>query len=106
MATYTLFNCCLAVLVVIAAPLLVRSRAQLRAVVQTAAFVTLLAYPWDFFAVELGVWTYGEAGILLHGVPLNDSVFIFLCMFVSAAVFSGGNQSYSKCRAQHDREGQ
>ncbi len=91
MATYTLFNITLATVLVpasfFAIPASAR-RAGLRLAIRSATLVTLMAYPWDFFAVQQGVWRYPEnPGFILYGVPLNDSALIWVCTYFSATVF-------------------
>ncbi len=52
-----------------------------------ALLITLLLYPWDFFAIRLGVWTYPKnPGLTIYGVPFNDSLFIWLCSFLACVV--------------------
>lgn len=53
----------------------------------TSACVVLLAYPWDFFAIELGIWRYPtDPGPLLYQVPLNDLWFMFSCSLITTSV--------------------
>lgn len=48
---------------------------------------TVLLYPWDFFAIRLGAWTYPNfTGWRVYGVPLNDSFFIWLFSFLACVV--------------------
>jgi lycopene cyclase domain-containing protein len=49
--------------------------------------ITVVLYPWDFFAIRLGAWTYPNfTGLRVYGVPLNDSLFIWLCSYLSCLV--------------------
>lgn len=90
-SSFTLFN------IVIAAVLLPASffavsiddrRVGIRIALRSATLVTLMAYPWDFFAVQQGVWRYpADPGLMLYGVPLNDSVLIWVCTCFSSSVF-------------------
>ena len=64
--------------------------------------LTLLIYPWDFFAIRLGAWTYPNfAGWTVFGVPLNDLFFIWLCSYLACAVLirvdsrNSNNRTYS-----------
>src|SRR4029077_799967 len=51
------------------------------------ALLTLVGYPWDFFAIQLGVWAYpSDPGWRLHSVPLNDVVFMWLCTHLACCV--------------------
>jgi lycopene cyclase domain-containing protein len=52
-----------------------------------ALLLTVLYFPWDFFAIRLGVWTYpNHPGFRVHDVPLNDLIFIWLCSYLTCAV--------------------
>lgn len=53
---------------------------------RAAVFVTLLAFPWDFFAVSNAVWAYSEPGVRAYGVPVNDSLFIFTCSLLTCSL--------------------
>lgn len=70
------------------------SRAQIHTVLRTAFVVTLLAYPWDFFAVHWGAWTYGDQVDSLFGVNPQDLVFIFGCTTISAALLRRREDPY------------
>jgi lycopene cyclase domain-containing protein len=49
--------------------------------------ITVIAYPWDFFAIQLGAWTFPQdPGFRLYGVPINDSLFIWACSLLTVAV--------------------
>ena len=84
MTSYTKFN-----LVVLGAcalltfPLYVSKQRFLTAI-RTATFVTVLAFPWDFFAIWLNVWDYSDPGPRLFSVPVNDLIFIFSCTYFSS----------------------
>ena len=52
-----------------------------------ALLITVIYYPWDFFAIRLGVWMYpADPGVRIYQVPLNDLVFIWLCSFLTCCV--------------------
>lgn len=85
--TYTLFNLAFVTVCCAVAAFRLRSGGWRRAI-QTAAFVTALAYPWDYFAGSLRVWTYENPGLRLRGVPLNDLVFIFFGTILAASVLA------------------
>jgi len=89
MNTYTAFNTVFLILVTGALSFFVRSRAQLGVVVQTAAYITVLSFPWDHFAIIHGAWSYTTPGVRLFEVPLNDMFFIFTGSLLSAGVLSG-----------------
>lgn len=105
MNTYTTFNVGFLILVTGALSFLVRSRAQLGVVVQTAAYITVLSFPWDHFAIIHGAWTYTAPGVRLFEVPLNDMFFIFTGSLLSAGVLSGnriGREAETKAENSGD----
>jgi lycopene cyclase domain-containing protein len=52
-----------------------------------ATLLTMLAFPWDFFAIHLNVWRYPlDPGVRIHGVPLNDLIFMWLCTNLACSV--------------------
>lgn len=54
-----------------------------------ALLLTVIYYPWDFFAIRLGVWTYPlDPGLRIYEVPLNDLIFIWLCSFLTCCVLT------------------
>ena len=93
MNLYLLYNVCLAIIVLPASYWLVERqgrRADLLLAARIALLVTLISYPWDFFAVKLGVWRYPvDPGPTLHGVPLNDLLFIWLCTYFTCSLLRG-----------------
>lgn len=90
MTPYTLYNVALAALIVpLGLWLLRRSRRTLSftLAVRVSTLLTLISYPWDFFAIRMGVWRYpNDPGTTLYEVPLNDLIFIWLCTFLSSTV--------------------
>jgi uncharacterized membrane protein YoaT (DUF817 family) len=100
-ATYTFYNLLLAVVILTFAYWITgRNSRILFLAARVALLITLLLYPWDFFAVRLGVWVYPkDPGLTIYGVPFNDSVFIWLCSFLASVVLlevdrrSSGNQA-------------
>lgn len=92
MNNYVFFNIVFAAIVVASLPLFIRSAARLRIVLQTATYVTVLAFPWDHFAITLGAWTYSNPGLRLFDVPINDLIFIFVGSLFSAAVLDRGGR--------------
>ena len=91
MATYTLFNIVLASMLLPVSWLMLPTSARrtgFRVTTRSATLITLMAYPWDFFAVQQGVWRYPEdPGLTLYDVPLNDSALIWVCTYFSCSVF-------------------
>lgn len=105
MNVYVAYNCGLALLVV---PFVIWfSGRRLERVLQAARIallITVLAYPWDFFAIHLNVWTYPrDPGPRLHTVPLNDLVFMWLCSLLACSLIitltdgNDGSQRNSEC---------
>ncbi len=87
--SYTTCNCVFAIAVAAGSAFVIRSRAQWRAVLQTALFFTVLSYPWDFFALTVGTWAHPpDAGIRIFSVPVNDLVLLFLATIYSAGLLS------------------
>jgi hypothetical protein len=74
------------------ARMLIRSRRQLGVVLRTATVVTLISYPWDFFAIHWRAWAYGEEVPRLLGVPTYDLIFIFVCTIFTASLFSSARR--------------
>ena len=90
MTTYSWFNVVFASICIIASVFFLWRRREWQRAIRTAAFVTTLAYPWDYFAGSLGAWTYENPGARLFGVPVNDLVFIFFATILTTAVLANG----------------
>ena len=61
--------------------------AYLPTIPDSAVIMVLIGYPWDFFAIRLGAWKYGvDSGPTLYGVPLNDSLPIWLCSYFTCVL--------------------
>ena len=88
MTPYTAFNLLFAAIVLPASYWLAGGRwRDLRVSSRIAFLMVAIAYPWDFFAVQLKVWVYPlDPGPTLYGVPINDSAFIWLCTHLTASV--------------------
>jgi lycopene cyclase domain-containing protein len=85
---YVLFNLVFGAVVSLTVAFAAMNRRHLVTLLQTAIYVTLVAYPWDHFAIVSGAWTYENPGPLLFRVPINDIVFIFLGSLFSSVVLS------------------
>lgn len=86
---YTTFTGIFAIVIAALSVPMIKSLAQLRAVLQAAVFFAIISYPWDFFALTLGAWAHArDPGFRLFSVPLNDIVLLFLATFYSAALLS------------------
>lgn len=88
MTSYTVFNAIFGTIVLPVSYWLTRGRwHDLRIAMRVAFMMVAIAYPWDFFAVQLKVWIYPvDPGPTLYGVPVNDSVFIWMCTHLTASV--------------------
>jgi hypothetical protein len=85
--SYLLFNCLYALIVAAILGFTIRSRDALRLLLRVASALTLISYPWDFFAIHFKAWRHPNPNPAIFTVPVNDLVFIFLCTLVSGAVF-------------------
>lgn len=85
---YSIFNLCFAFLVLPSCWLLTQwgdRRRQLLFAARIALLVTLLAYPWDYFAIHLGAWSYPvDPGSVVNRVPINDLIFMILCTLLTS----------------------
>jgi lycopene cyclase domain-containing protein len=118
MSAYTVYNLSIAAFIVPASYWLADARSKRRTLAlasRIAFLLTLLAYPWDFFAIHLQVWRYPvDPGPRIHDVPLNDLVFMWLCTYLACTLliaigkWESSRQGHSKRehaseeRAGHD----
>ena len=90
MTTYTAYNLALAAVIFTFSYWFAgrgNRRRNLLLSARIALLLTVLIYPWDFFAIRLGAWTYPNYdGWRVHGVPFNDLIFIWLCSYLSCVV--------------------
>ena len=97
---YYIYNVVFAVITIPLCYLLVGSELRSRRLLvsaRVASLLTLLYYPWDFFAIRLGVWTYPlNPGVRIYEVPLNDLIFIWLCSFLTCCALFGGKRWLSR----------
>jgi lycopene cyclase domain-containing protein len=100
MTRYTLYNLVLAVLILAVSYLVAGYDDRKRNLLISARIsliLTVLLYPWDFFAVRLGVWTYPNYdGLRIYGVPFNDSIFIWLCSFLACVILITVDRRHSQ----------
>lgn len=100
---YALFNLGLAIILGFGGIAYARQRQVIFDACRTALFVTFLALPWDAWAIQRGVWTYGDPGPFVLGLPLNDVVFIALSSFFSACVVGKALDSWKgEAEWRHD----
>jgi len=82
MTTYTVYNLVLAAFVLPLSYWLLGSHDRRRLALLCARvglLITLIGYPWDFFAIRMGVWRYPRSEYTIHGVPVNDLFFMWIC---------------------------
>lgn len=66
--------------------------------IRIAFMVTLISYPWDFFAIHMGAWQYPvHPGFKIHDVPANDLVFIWLCSVLTSSLLIAVRRRKSLC---------
>lgn len=76
-----------------------------RVAARSALFVTLMTYPWDFFAVTQGVWRYPQdPGLTIYGVPLNDLIMIWVCTQFSTSVIYAQSRREDSCERHTESE--
>jgi lycopene cyclase domain-containing protein len=89
MSAYDIYNLALAAIVLPLSYWMAgkRSRRRTLALASRIAFMlTLLAYPWDFFAIRFRIWRYPvDPGLRIYDVPLNDLIFMWLCTFLACS---------------------
>jgi lycopene cyclase domain-containing protein len=104
MNQYTAYNVALAITVFPTSCLLLRGsnlRRSLLYCARTALLMTVLGYPWDFFAIKLGAWGYPKAaGATLYGVPVNDLVFMWICTQLTCSVLIAARR-WETCGQRH-----
>lgn len=104
MTKYAVLNCFLFGVAGVAVLLCVRSRRQAVAVFRTATTITLLAFPWDHFAIRFGAWAHPDPGPQLFGVPLNDLAMCFACTLFSASMLNHSFDGDARREAEAERE--
>ena len=91
MSRYSILNLVLGTILVPASLLLLRHTKcenKFGIAQKIGAKLALFAFPWDFFAIQLGAWRYpNDPGPELYGVPINDLVLIWICSQFSVTVF-------------------
>jgi len=92
MTPYDIYNLVFAVFVLPFSYWIVGSELRVRHLIlsaRIASLLTIIYYPWDFFAIHLGVWTYpSNPGVRIYQVPLNDLIFIWLCSFLTCSALA------------------
>jgi lycopene cyclase domain-containing protein len=112
MTPYTTYNLALAAFILPGSYWLAGRRNRRRNLTlsaRIAVLVTLIAYPWDYFAIHVGVWRYPNApGLRLHDVPLNDLVFIWLCSHLACSFLIAvhGRESGGQGHSERKNAGQ
>lgn len=108
MTPYTAYNLALAAFTLPICYWLVGSRKRRRYLMlsaRIALLLTIIDYPWDFFAIRLGVWRYpNQPGLMIHEVPLNDLIFIWLCSFLACSVLISVDRRRARSQSQRHPE--
>lgn len=90
MTNYALYNAALAAIILPVSYFLADAKSRWRDIQKSAriaVLMTLIAYPWDFFAIHHNVWRYPtDPGLTIYGVPANDLVFMWLCTLLTSSV--------------------
>jgi hypothetical protein len=107
MTTYTIYNISVALLVApvpFAVPRMHRWR-SIAVAARLAIVITLLAFPWDFFALQMGAWAHPtDPGPRIHGVPLNDLLFIWLASYFTGIMLMASDQREHARQGHPERE--
>jgi len=81
-------------------------RRNLLSAARIALLLTVLYYPWDFFAIRLGVWKYPKhPGLKIHEVPLNDLIFIWLCSYLTCVILIAADRWRARSLSHGNAEG-
>lgn len=78
---------------------------EMVSVVRTAGAITLLAFPWDHFAIRWGAWAHTDPGPELFGVPVNDLLMCFACTLFSASLLNHSFHRNRRRESESEREG-
>jgi lycopene cyclase domain-containing protein len=108
MSAYTIYNLSIAGLVFPLSFWLVgpqnRRRKLLRSM-RIALLMAVIGYPWDFFAITLGVWGYPLGpGPRIYAVPINDLWFISLCTLLACSALTGARRWQPRYERHPKRE--
>lgn len=73
-----------------------------------AVVVPVLAYPWDFFGIQMSAWRYGTNLHTLFGVPLHDILLTALLVHTTACVLLRNydailEEAYGNAKAEDGR---
>ena len=114
MKAYTVFNLVLAGVILPTSYWLAGRTSKwhiLLVVARISSLMTLLAYPWDYWAIQQRVWRYPlDPGLQVYEVPMNDLIFIWLCTCLACSVLGAigrwestrdGNSKRDSAREQH-----
>jgi lycopene cyclase domain-containing protein len=104
MKAYTIFNFVLSLIILPLGYWLAgkQSRRHILAVASRISLkMTLIAYPWDFFAIRYRIWRYPvDPGLQLYEVPLNDLLFIWICTYLACTLLSA-TARWESARQRH-----
>lgn len=86
MSNYFLFNISLTIFTLVFLIIKVKSIKCLKVTLNVSLIIILIGYPWDYFAIKIGAWSYpNDPGLRLFSVPINDLWFMFLCSILTTA---------------------
>jgi len=89
MSNYTVYNLFVVLLTVIVMVRFCRDLRDALIMTRIAIIITSLATPWDFFAINYGVWIYpNDPGPLIFQVPVNDLIFIFFTTLLGCTILN------------------
>lgn len=87
MSNFVILNVIVSLFAIIFSVAFIKSKKELAAVLKSSIIITLVAYPWDYFAITLGVWVFPEdPGPLLYKVPFNDIWLFFTASIMSTSL--------------------
>lgn len=90
MNSYTLFNVLFMILAVWVMFLKLGSMKQLLQRFRIGLILVLIGYPWDYYAISLGVWVYpNDPGPRIYGVPANDMWLLFSSTLIITSLLDG-----------------
>ena len=111
MNAYTIYNVVLAAAILPLSCWLVGPRNRRQLILRCARIcllMTLIGYPWDFFAIRMGAWRYPQPGYTIHAVPLNDLFFMWTCTqltcstLIAARRWQSSSERYAKRKNASD----
>ena len=85
MNNYLIYNFCLLLLLIILLAIFGCSKSEFIKFNKVSTILVLIGFPWDYFAIHLGVWEYPQnPGIRFYHVPINDLIFIYVSSMIAS----------------------